>query len=253
MKKIIVVFLFAFFASGCALIPYMNIDENVYKEKVKKNLILPVYSSDQLIPDETAQWGAEFAYPDNYKKFILEKVDSSNEYILNELQNIFPNGKYKIECISYTEKAFPPISKKAEPKVFNTTEWNSNFEYSISIDDIKSLAEKYNADAVLFQYIQSIKTTIKVKVAGRMSWIYPVDSLYYKSFIYYKTGKIIFTMGDCGKICYLQNFSRKQENFETKHSLSITDRDIISTALSNTAWSKRFRERFGFLQSIHYG
>lgn len=252
-------------AVSCAT-PFKKGTIEDFQRNVKKVAIIPVYTSDEFypkIPTELSPLNIE----ENLQKGIAPSIASLKTFTDATVKTIFEQGRFKIQTVTVDSKNIPVV-KSTDDYTIKGIPWPYNYSYSLAPETVKTIAEKYNVDAVYFQYYQVKKDMISHTVTYNTYVYLPTSYISYEGIIYDKDGSIIFMKteedyehrsvydSNARLVCTLdkplkidERTCRPQPRTVESLNKTLTDEEYISKNLGKTnSW--KFVDKYGYLIEI---
>lgn len=192
-KKIFVLlFIFScfFFFVSCGTSSNLLVKEPDFQTTVKKILVIPVYTGDELLPKLPKKLNnLDFnkKYRNSFYKGIKKTKSVTNKIVVDTLKN----GKFKLETVVLKENISKKIVKYRDKIKINSIDWPFNYSYALRKEVIPKLIDKYKVDAVYFQYLQVKKQEELFYIDGGKLDL-PIYQLFYSSLIMTKTKMLFF-------------------------------------------------------------
>lgn len=194
----IFIFIIMLAFNGCFTTTNLKVPEKEYIQGNKKILIMPIYLDKDLFPVMPPELsGMEFN--EQTKELVKNKILERENSISDIAADTLKNSRFNIEPVlakidlNETSKYIKVTRDDFSVMLYLTKEiklrWNVNLSYDLDEKYIKELCDKYQVDAIYFQYFQ----VRKIWYTGYDKSITPLFALEYNGSIYSKENKTIFT------------------------------------------------------------
>lgn len=240
MKKISIITLTLLLLTGCVS-SNLKVSPDHLKANVKTILVLPVYIDNDVLPKYPEQL-SEFDFTKEERAKIYATLNDSKPQINDSVNELLSRGKYSFKVINYSGKNYSFI-KKTETE--SPVRGYRNVSFAISQNDIIKLTNQYNADAILFHYVQAVKETRKVYLDRNSYTILPITDLYYFPFLYDNKGTLL--LGNERKFLSLLEMAKKVDY--NKYMLSKIELQSVLSDLEKEFTKDTFAKTIGITDS----
>jgi len=181
--------------------PYFVKKPAEIKTGIKKIVVLPIYLDKEFFPLLPHQ-ADDRRYDDMHKKSIETALKTKLTIMESVVTEALSKGAYRFEVQAGAAKDLNVAGVSRASSEFyreqgeaTSQSWPYNYVYSLSPETIAKLAAKYNADGVLFQYLQVHKVWESVKWQSgnyRFAIYMPLDTIVYVPQLYSKDGTLLY-------------------------------------------------------------